>query len=116
LQSNSAVNILFWNQNNQQSDWASVTTYDTAWHNRILVKDWYKATLYKDWQLIWTHTFTYNPQPWGLSVWEYCIWNIWTSTNYMSEDYAKYYIIENVLWSSQDAQKYYNKTKNKFLN
>lgn len=108
------MNLLFGNGNTSQSDWTSIQTYSAnTWYNYVLVKNWASATLYRNWELVWTHTFSYNPNPGWLAVWEYWIWNIRTtsSSSYTWTWYIKDYIIENKLWTAQEVQDYYNNTK-----
>lgn len=111
------TNLLFWNWSTSQSEWLNIQAYSAnTWYNYVLVKDWANATIYRDWVLVWTHTFSYNSSPWWLSWWEYWIWNIRTSpsSSSMWTWYIKDYIIENKLWTAEEVLDYYNCTKSNY--
>lgn len=108
------MTLLFGNGNTSQSDWWSIQTYSAnTWYNYVLVKNWASATLYRNWELVGTHTFSYNSNPGWLAVWEYWIGTIRTasSSHIPWTWYVKDYIIESTLWTANDALNYHNRTK-----
>ena len=119
LTNNWYLYLLYWNWYTSQSDWTNIQTYSAnTWYNYVLVKNWTKGTIYRNWVLVWEHTFSYNSSPWWLSWWEYWIWFIRTSSSTTTANwtwYMKDYIIESKLWTAQEVIDYYNKTKNHYV-
>lgn len=87
-----------------------VSSSINTWEYYVLVKNWATCTYYKNWTLLSSHTYAYNPSIWWAENGnEYCIWmNEWWTNN------IKDYIIENRIWTSEQVANYYNSTKSNY--
>ena len=105
------INILLWNgssANGAAMSWS--TSLWTDRHNIVMVRDGNKITVYLDGVSLWEQTTTYSA---SLPQFRFGVDN-WVWADYWASSYFKDYILEDVLWTSQEVSAYYNQTKSDY--
>ena len=105
-------------------DWQSasiwINTYTSAFYLYTATINWRTVNIYKNGNLVWTRTWSYNIIWWSNTWWKFFYWwHIWYSeTSLSSWSWSQLYIweivVEDKVETVAEIQYFYNKTKNHY--
>lgn len=108
---NTTLYVWWWT--NDRNTWYTMTVWD--WRNIVYTHKNGTIKVYVNWALKYTGTVSFNIQNWRTILW----WWISNQSSYVSSDNFQWYlsdaIFENVEWSAQDVQDYYDLTVDRYF-
>ena len=109
---NSSLRYWFWYINTVNQTEFYVPSVSESWHLYTIVCNWWTASIYIDWAL--RKTWTYTVQNWYGFILNTVAWNSTQKRDYSSRDKLSELIFENRQWTAQEISNYYNLTKSNY--